>query len=71
MDHIQPVVSMKQLLDVVPECRALLSISLILHLGAPRIDVTSHGVIIIVDGGSSVNFMNAYTMQRLVPLTNP
>ena len=83
LDAIQPTITMKQLLAVSPECRTTLTSSLVrrrqrnkeIHEvslnpdpGAPTIDVSIDGVLIIgvqVDGGSSVNLMTANTMEKL------
>jgi hypothetical protein len=81
LDHIQPTISMRQLLAVSPKCRSELSYSLIrkrskeinvhdisIDPGAPTVDVMIDGSLILgiqIDGGSSVNLMNQETMDEI------
>jgi hypothetical protein len=85
LDHIQPTISMRQLLAISPKCCSELSYSLIRKRskeinvhdisndpGAPTIDVMIDGSLIQgvqIDGGSSVNLMNQETMDE-IGLTN-
>jgi hypothetical protein len=85
LDHIQPTISMRQLLAISPKCRSELSYSLIrkrskeinvhdisIDPGAPTVDVMIDGSLIQgvqIDGGSSVNLMNQETMDE-IGLTN-
>jgi hypothetical protein len=81
LDHIQPTVSIRQLLVVSPKCRSELNYSLIrkrskeinvhdisIDPGAPIVDVMIDGSLIPgvqIDGGSSVNLMNQETMDEI------
>ena len=85
LDHIQPTISMRQLLAIAPKYRSELSYSLIrkrskeinvhdisIDPGAPTVDVMIDGSLIQgvqIDGGSSVNLMNQETMDE-IGLTN-
>jgi hypothetical protein len=85
LDHIQPTISMRQLLAISPKCCSELSYSLIrkrskeinvhdisIDPGAPTVDVMIDGSLIQgvqIDGGSSVNLMNQETMDE-IGLTN-
>jgi hypothetical protein len=85
LDHIQPTISMRQLLAISPKCCSELSYSLIrkrskeinvhdisIDPGAPTVDVMIDGSLIQgaqIDGGSSVNLMNLETMDE-IGLTN-
>jgi hypothetical protein len=85
LDHIQPTISLRQLLAISPKCRSELSYSLIrkrskeinvhdisIDPGAPIVDVMIDGSLIQgvqIDGGSSVNLMNQDTMDE-IGLTN-
>jgi hypothetical protein len=84
-DHIQPTISMRQLLAISPKCRSELSYSLIrkrsnkinvhdisIDPGAPTADVMIDSSLIQgvqIDGGSSINLMNQETMDE-IGLTN-
>jgi hypothetical protein len=81
LDHIQPTISMQQLLAISPKCRSELSYSLIrkrskeinvhnisIDPGTPIVDVMIDGSLIQgvqIDGGSSVNLMNQETMDEI------
>jgi hypothetical protein len=85
LDHIQPTISMRQLLAISPKYRSELSYSLIrkrskeinvydisIDPGAPTVDVMIDGFLIQgvqTDGGCSVNLMNQKTMDE-IGLTN-
>jgi hypothetical protein len=85
LDHIQPQISLRQLLALAPRCRSELRSPLVrkrpklvdvhdisLDPGAPTVDVLIDGPLIEgiqIDSGSSVNLMSVKTMEE-IGLTN-